>query len=75
VDAFFVDAELVVGQSEAVMFSLPAELRIARPAGEEILERASQLDDRHLRRVLGHLEHPRKLFALDGVELATQCQL
>jgi len=34
--------------------------------------RRSQLDDRHLWRVLAAFQHPRELFALDGVQLAAQ---
>src|SRR5690606_16442131 len=64
-----VDAELVIGQRKAIVFSLFAELRVLGAACKEVLERLAQLDDRHLWRVLGDFEHPREFLALDGVQL------
>lgn len=62
--------ESVVGEGEAVVNALLAELRVLGTSGKEVLERLAQLDDRHLRRVLGDFKHPRELLALDGVQLA-----
>src|SRR5690606_31942035 len=67
-----VDAELVIGERETVVHALLAELRVFGPACKEILKRLPQLDDRHLRRVLGDFQHPRELLALDGVQLPPQ---
>jgi hypothetical protein len=52
-----------------------AEPRIAGNLVEKIVERLTQLDDCHLRRVLGYLQHPWKGTALDRVQLASQCGL
>ena len=57
------------------MHTLLAKLRIAGATGKEVLEGVAQLDDRHLRRVLRDFQHPRKLLALDGVQLAAQGRL
>jgi len=64
-----VDVELVVGQREAITDSLLAESWITGAPAEEVLAGNAQLDNRHLGRVLGHFQHPRKLVAFDGVEL------
>jgi hypothetical protein len=57
------------------VFALAPEHGIARAVREEILERFTQLDDRHLWRALRHFQHPGKLVALDGVQLAPQGEL
>ncbi len=74
-DAAAVESELVVGQGEAVMHTLAAEPRVLGPAGEEVLEGIAELDDRHLRCVLGDFQHPGELLALDRVELPAQRRL
>jgi hypothetical protein len=71
-EAFAIDPELVVGKSKTVVNALAPERRIASAPGEEILEGASQLDDRHLWRAFGYIQHPRELISLNTVELAPQ---
>lgn len=74
-DAGAFDTELVIGEGEAVVDALFAELRVLDATGKEVLERFAQLNDRHLRCRLCDLQHPWKLLALDGVQLTTQCSL
>jgi hypothetical protein len=45
---------------------------IRRTPRPEVLERFAKLDNRHLRSILRDFEHPRELFALDGIEWPTQ---
>ena len=70
-----IDAELIIGQTEPIMPSFLAKLRILGATSKKVLKRLSKLDDRHLRRVLGDFQHPMELLALDAVELAAQCHL
>jgi len=56
-DAASVEGKLVIGQGKTVMHPLLAELRILCTPRPEVLKGRTQLDDRHLWRVLsGH--HP-----------------
>jgi hypothetical protein len=74
-DAFIFNLELVVGDLKTVVTAFSAEPRVAGKLVEKIVERLTQLDDCHLWRVLGHLQHPGIGTALDRVELAAQCGL
>ena len=67
--------DLVVGERKPIMDAPFTKFRVTGTAGQEVRKSLAQLNDRHLRRVLGYLQQPRKLFALDGVELAVQGQL
>lgn len=66
------DTELVVAEGKAVISPLPLEFRILGAASKEIFERAAELPNGDLRRVLSHFQHPRKFFTLDGVELTSK---
>jgi hypothetical protein len=66
---------LIVGEREAVAHAFLAKRGMERAPGKEIPECLAQLDDRHLRRILGDIEHPWKLRALDRVQLPAQCAL
>ena len=61
-----------MGQGKTVVSALFLKRGILRDTGKEILKRLAQLHDGHLRRVLGDLQHPRKLVSLDGIELTPQ---
>jgi hypothetical protein len=56
-DAAAVEGKLVIGQGKTVMHPLLAELRILCTPRPEVLEGRTQLDDRHLWRVLSR-HHP-----------------
>jgi hypothetical protein len=64
------DADRAVAEGEAVVNSFLAEFRVVGAARGEVPEPLAQLDDCHLRGVLGDFEHPRERLALDGVQLA-----
>ena len=66
---------MVVGEGKAVAHAFLAELRVTVTTGKQVPERLAQLDNRHLWRVPGDLEHPWELLALDGIELASQGSL
>ena len=69
------NTELVVGEGKAVAHAFLAELRVTVTTGKQVPERLARLDNRHLWRVHGDLEHPWELLALDGIELASQGSL
>ncbi len=66
------DRELVVGERKVVVTAFFLEGRRLGDPGKEILKRLAQMPDGHLRRILGHLQHPGKRVPLDGIELTPQ---
>ncbi len=63
----------VVAEGETLAATpLLLELWVGRAPRPEVLKGSIEMDNRHLRGVLRHLQHPRKLGALEGVQLAAQ---
>ena len=69
------DREWVVAQREAIVAAFFLERGILGDPLKEILERLTQVHNRHLRGVLGDLPNPGKLLAFDRVEWLVQCRI
>ena len=65
----------LVGGAEAVAAALFLEPGIAPALLEERAERAAQVDDCLLHSAFGDIEHPRKLLALEAVQLTAQTSI
>jgi hypothetical protein len=56
-------------EGKALVKAFLLKRRLLRRPGNELRKGLTQVDDRHLRGIFRHVQHPGELFALEGIEL------